>query len=405
MSFLKQALMKELKIERDFEVYTTYKTGFDEFDYRNGFINPETKQQFTGLREGSYTMVIGPSGSGKTTFVLQTVVNMAKPFKGRTIIMHYDLEGATSPARIMTTTGVTEEWLTEHYIKKDNGVYAENFYNDIVAHAKLKKDNREDLLYESDLIDNGKPVMKYVPSFIILDSLALLMPEKNLDEEGTGSNMSAAQAAKANSSIFKKLIPILGECNINLIVVNHVNKAIQTSMYQPNQKQVNYMKQDESVPGGNTAIYLANNLIKLNAKAAFKDDDKYKLKGFPIECTIIKSRGNRAGQSFELLYTQEYGFNTPMSKFNMAKNAGVVEGTTYLTIPGYNKKFRNSEFIELYKDNKEFKLAFDNACKPLLESYLSGVGSGDQVKFAITDDEINDIINKDLPEEEKKSKK
>jgi len=38
------------------------------------------------------------------------------------------------------------------------------------------------------------------------------------------------------------------------------------------------MKQDESVPGGNTAIYLANNLIKLNAKAAFKDDDKYKLK-------------------------------------------------------------------------------------------------------------------------------
>mgnify|MGYP000850030591 CR=1 FL=1 len=67
MSFLKQALMKELKIERDFEVYTTYKTGFDEFDYRNGFINPETKQQFTGLREGSYTMVIGPSGSGKTT--------------------------------------------------------------------------------------------------------------------------------------------------------------------------------------------------------------------------------------------------------------------------------------------------------------------------------------------------
>ena len=89
----------------------------------------------------------------------------------------------------------------------------------------------------------------------------------------------------------------------------------------------------------------------------------------------------------------------------MAKNAGVVEGTTYLTIPGYDKKFRNSEFIELYKDNKEFKLAFDNACKPLLESYLSGVGSGDQVKFAITDDEINDIINKDLPEEEKKSKK
>ncbi|PZM82155.1 hypothetical protein DLH72_04605 [Candidatus Gracilibacteria bacterium] len=392
MSFLKAEFMEKNKIEKDFETAIHYPTGFTEFDYRNGYKIQMAKDNKIvdgdtqiGLAGGTITAFIGPSGSGKTTFALQSIINMAKPFKD-TLIIHFDLEKGAGLSRLVTISGLSPEWFKEHYIRKESTT-AEEFFDFVKSHCELKLAHKEELLYDTKVRDElGKEIKTLVPSFIILDSLALLMPSKNVEEEGTGTNMTPAQAARANSVIFKKIMPLLTSANVQLIFINHLGEAIQTSMYQAPKKQVNIMKQGESMPGGKTAIYLCNNIIKLEGKSKFKEDDKYKMDGFPVTCTIYKSRSNRAGQEFEMLYSQTFGFNNPMSLFHRAKEAGIITGSAYLELPGYDKKFRNGEFITKYAEDKDFKEAFDKAIQPLLISYLV---SGDTGQREFSPEKLN----------------
>ena len=392
MSFLKTEFMQKQKIEKDFETSIHYPTGFTEFDYRNGYkIQMSENNKIVdgdiqlGLAGGSIAAFIGPSGSGKTTFALQSVIKMALPFKD-TVIIHFDLERGAPLTRLVTISGLPPEWFEKHYIRKESTT-TEEFFDYIKSHCEMKLEYKEKLIYDSGVRDElGKPIKPLIPSFIVLDSLALLMPEKNTEEDGTGSNMTPAQAARANSVIFKKMMPLLTSANVMLIFINHLGEAIQTSMYQAPKKQVNIMKQNESMPGGKTAVYLSNNIIKLEGKSKFKDDDKFKMDGFPVTCTIYKSRSNRAGQEFEMLYSQTFGFNDPMSLFNMAKEHGIIEGSAYLSMPGYEKKFRNGEFITKYTEEKEFKEAFIKAIQPLLNSYLV---SGDTGQREFSPEKLN----------------
>ncbi|MGL5750884.1 MAG: hypothetical protein ACRCXT_10185 [Paraclostridium sp.] len=380
MSLLKQTLVKELKIDKDLRTAVLYPTHFDEFDYRNGTLIEVTDMKTNTITEtypavgipgGTLTAVIGPSGSGKSSLAIQMACAIARPFKD-TVIIHDDAENATSLTRLRMLSGMPLQWFKDVYVKRGEGVTTETFYSRVKSHHDLKMANYDALKYDTGRLDEfGEPLFDVVPSVYILDSLANMLPEKNLDEEGIGTNMTAAQTAKANSNIFRKIIPMLSRANIIMFVINHVGVAIQAMPMQPVKKQVNYLKQGESVPGGNTFIYLANGIIKVEAKAAFKEDDKYKIEGFPTKITIIKSRSNRAGQEMEFIYTQTHGFSQPMSKFVMAKEHGVATGSAFVEIPGYDKKFRNAEFITKYVEDEAFRNAFDKACEPVLMSFLS----------------------------------
>lgn len=405
MNKLKQMWMDKLKemkdpyADQDLNTTIYYPTGFDELDYRNGTVTKVTDLKTNeivdeylqvGVAGGSMNGFIGPSGSGKTALAVQAAFKGASTVPG-SLIMHYDAEKATDISRLIKLSGRDAAYLKEMYIKKEAGISTESFFNQVKAHADAKLAMKNDIMYDTGKMDEfNQPLKAMIPTFIILDSLANLMPEKNIDEEGTGTNMTAAQIAKGNSNIFKKIIPLLSQANIVLSIINHIGVAIQISMMQPVKKQVNYMKQGETLPGGGTVIYLCNNIFKLEAKSAFKEDDKYKIDGFITTLTIIKSRSNRAGQQFEMVFS-DGGFSQLMSKFHMAKNHDIVKGAAFLEIEGYPTKFRNSNFSEKYITEPAFREAFDKACQPLLDSFARGTGNS-----AISQASWVELLEKDI---------
>lgn len=406
MNILKRKHMDVLKnklkdpfAEMDLPGSTYYPTGFDELDYRNGckvvVTDMNTKENITeyfkvGIPGGTCNAFIGPSGSGKTAMAIQAGKHIAASVPGG-LLIHEDAEQATDLSRVIKITGGDKEWLKENYIYRNVGVNTEDFFNRIKAHVEMKIENKDELTYDTGKLDEfGQPQKELVPTVWILDSLANLMPSKNLDEEGTGTNMTAAQIAKANSNIFKKLIPLLAAGNVILFIINHIGVAISVSMYEQPKKQVNFLKQGENIPGGNTVIFLCNNIFKLEAKAAYKADDKYKIEGFPTNLTIIKSRTNKAGQLFELIFSNG-AFSQIMSKFHMAKTHEIIKGAAYLEMEGYPTKFRNSNFVEKYMSEPEFRQAFNKACEPLLQKFAMPENNS-----AISQEAWIDILQKDI---------
>src|SRR5699024_10617569 len=174
-----------------------------------------------GIVDGSMVMVIGRSGCGKTTFIMQSAANIVKQFKS-SCKFHDDIEGGITKSRKEKLTGLYGEELNERYISRNSGVTAENFYERIKTIHDIKViQNREEFEYDTGLLStDGEPIYKLEPTVYILDSLAMLMPEKFTDEEELSGQMSATAAAKTNSSLFKRVIPMLKEANIILFIVN-----------------------------------------------------------------------------------------------------------------------------------------------------------------------------------------
>lgn len=240
----------------------SYPTSFLPFDYRNGIRIGTTHMHediefvydSVGIGEGSINMVIGKTGTAKTTWVTQAVASMMLPFLGRTMAIYYDLEGGVTKPRIQNVTGWNSRLIEKHFVIKDKGINSDTFFETVNKHCEIKmknvKDHPEIFTYNTGIFDMyGKMRRAVVPTFIILDSLPLLAPKEMTAEEKIAGNMSAAAVAKINTQIFRRLTPTLKAANVVLFVINHINQNININPFAPKQAQINYLKQEETLPG------------------------------------------------------------------------------------------------------------------------------------------------------------
>ena len=106
--------------------------------------------------------------------------------------------------------------------------------------------NYDDYSYDTGLLDeSGDPIIKLQPTVYLLDSFAMLMPEKFATEDEMSGQMSTTATAKANAKIFRTIIPLLKAANIILFVINHINQKIDINPMAKTKAQINYLKQDE----------------------------------------------------------------------------------------------------------------------------------------------------------------
>jgi len=167
--------------------------------------------------------------------------------------------------------------------------------------------------------------------------------------------MSTTSTAKMNAKIFRQILPKLKKANIILIGINHITQKVEINPMVHTKAAINYLKQDEALVGGNTPIYLANNIIKLEAGQKLKSDELFGINGFTVKMTLIKSRSNRAGQEVELVYDQVNGIDNHLSNLLYLKNNKILEGAGIgLHLPDSEVKFRLSTFKDKLKD-KEFR--------------------------------------------------
>jgi len=358
--------LKDYKMKREMEAGVGYPTGFLNYDFKNGTVihvdgNDKSMKYYSiGVTDGSMVMLIGRSGSGKTTWATQAAANIIRPFK--TSCVFFDsIEGGITETRMELLTGFNGPQLKEKFIVRDSGVTAENFYQRIKIIYDLKTDNRTEYEYDTGLYDtSGNRLYKLEPTVYILDSLAMLMPEKFEAEEELSGQMSSTAAAKTNSMLFKRVIPMLKTANIILFIINHINQNISINPMLHKKSQVSYLKQDEAVPGGNKPIYLSNNIIRFNDHSKLKSTETFGIDGTLVDLDLVKSRSNKAGQSATLLFNQDIGFDAILSLFILLKENNRINGAgAYLYIGDRSDmKFSQKAFKQKLNDNVELQDVF-----------------------------------------------
>lgn len=369
---------KDARMKDEASAGVGYSTGFLNFDFMNGTVVHVKSEQrnfnyySVGIQDGCLVMLIGRSGCGKTTWAVQTAANIVRNFPSA-CIFHDDIEGGLAEYRKGTLTNFSEEEIRTKYIHRNTGITAENFYERLRMIHDMKLENREDYEYDTGYYDSyGERIYKLEPTVYILDSVALLMPAQYTEEEELSGSMSATAAAKTNSMSFKRIIPMLKAANIILLMINHINKKIDINPMQRTKAQVSYLKQDESLPGGNTIIYLTNLLLRFDDNTKLKEDEAFGIAGNFVDITLVKSRNNRAGKTCTLVFDQDRGFDPELSLFVMLKDAKKINGAgAYLYIGDRSDiKFSQKEFKNKLRSNPELRTAFINEVMSMLKEEL-----------------------------------
>ena len=364
-----------------------YPTGFLPFDFLNGYKvhvqAPNANDYYynsVGIVDGSSQMFIGRPGSGKTTIALQMAANIVRRFP-EAVIFYDDIEGGSNATRRELLTHFSQEELDQRIIYRNAAVSAENFYKRIITIYDEKMDNKADYEYDTGLCDSrGNRIFKLIPTVYILDSLALLTPEKLTEEEELSGQMSTTGTAKTNTSVFKRIIPKLKAANIILFTINHINDKIEINAFTHSKAQIGYLKQGETLPGGKAALYLANNMIRVDDGAKLKASEGIGVDGKIVDFEIIKSRTNAAGRSVPMVFTST-GFDDIWSLYMFLKSSGgIITGSTCYLRGHEDMKFRQKEFKEKLFSDPEFAKAFNQVAYEDLEKLLATSVDNETVK-------------------------
>lgn len=354
-----------------------YPTGFLPFDFLNGYrvhVKSETEDFWynsVGIVDGSSTTVCGRSGAGKTTVALQMAANIVRPFPEATIFFD-DIEGGSNATRRELLTHFTPEEAEQRIIYRNTAVSAENFYKRIASIYEIKMNNRADFEYDTGKLDSrGNKIYKLIPTVYILDSLAMLTPEKLTEEEELSGQMSTTATAKTNTAVFKRIVPKLKAANIILFTINHINDKIEVNAFTHTKSQVSFLKPGETLPGGKAALYLANNLIRVDDGAKLKETDGLGINGKIVDFEIIKSRTNAAGRSVPMVFDFTSGFDDILSLFMFLKSTGaIITGATCYLRGHEDMKFRQRDFKNKLFNDPEFAKAFNEVARAELETLL-----------------------------------
>lgn len=354
-----------------------YPTGFLPFDFLNGYrvhVKSETEDFWynsVGIVDGSSVSFCGRSGSGKTTAAIQMAANIIRPFPEATIFFD-DIEGGSNATRRELLTHFTPEEAQQRIIYRNTAVSAENFYKRIASIYEIKMNNRADFEYDTGKLDSqGNKIYKLIPTVYILDSLAMLTPEKLTEEEELSGQMSTTATAKTNTAVFKRIVPKLKAANIILFTINHINDKIEVNAFTHTKSQVSFLKPGETLPGGKAALYLANNLIRVDDGAKLKETDGLGINGKIVDFEIIKSRTNAAGRSVPMVFDFTNGFDDILSLFMFLKSTGaIITGATCYLRGHEDMKFRQRDFKNKLFNDPEFAKAFNEVARAELETLL-----------------------------------
>lgn len=363
----------------------SYRTGFTPLDYRNGHMvevrgdNDELIKRYasTGLVGGSFVTIVGKSGTAKTAFAIQAGSNIIRPYDAG-LMIHYDLEQATDYTRIRRLSGFNQIDLRNKVVHKREELSIDDIYESIVEIAKMKRENRDDFSYDTGLLNEfGEPIISLQPTVALIDSIPTLAKSGEKDE--MQGDTYANRVAKAISQFYKLLTPIIKAANIIVIAINHINAKIDINPFAKSQPQLNYLKQDETLPGGNAPIYYAHNLFKFVTNGKYIVDTttatyKAGFDGFRVRCELLKSRTNKAGQYCLLAYNQVNGFDPAYTMYEFLDDNKMLGGTRNNAkhVVGFPEiTFDKFKFTKQFLERPELRRVVFEATLPVLEAQLS----------------------------------
>jgi RecA/RadA recombinase len=385
----------------------SYSTGFPELDYKLGYKvnvcdedgNFQSSYPSLGITAGSYVLFIGKPSTSKTATAVKIASNIVRKFDNGTII-HFDLEQAMNYSRIQALTKLPmNEMKDGKYILRQEKTTLEDMKSTIVRLHHEKVAHPEIYKYKTGKINEfGEEIELYEPTVIILDSIATITmaldggDAKTLEKlEEVSSQTDRMRLTAEIGRFFNEIMGILREANIILIAINQIKTNPQLGIVK-SPAEIMGLKQDETLPGGNTPKFLAHILLKFVAMGSDKyDDEDDGFSGFKVKVEIIKSRVSAALKYATLIYNKNTGVDMVRSTVDYAKEMGLVSGNRngYYFITDKNEKFTLRNMPGDFRENpKLYKIMKDNVI-PLLETNLSGITPEEM----IVPDEEDDFYN------------
>ena len=368
----------------------SYKTGIPQLDYYLGYrvnilynANGENSSYPSlGITGGSFVTFIGKSSTGKTTAAVQIAANIVRPFDCGTVL-HFDLEQAMNYSRIQVLTKMKTSEMKDKYVLKQGNTSINDIKKSIMDVYFEKVNNPELYKYDSGLLNEfGEEIHTFVPTVVIIDSIATLTPgfNENDKKERTKAEEVSSQTERMRVTaeigrLYTELMPLIRTANIIVIAINHIKTNPQLG-FIPQPSEILYLSQNETLPGGKAPTYLAHILIKFVAIGSEKyNKDENGFDGFGVRLEIIKSRVNQAGQCINLVYDKLRGLDALRSTVFFAKSLGLTGGNKnkfyFLSDP--DKSFTLTNINEDFRENRElFKIMYKNVI-PQLETVLSQV--------------------------------
>ena len=366
----------------------SYKTGIPQLDYYLGYrvniLDSGEAESYPslGITGGSFVTFIGKSSTGKTTTAVQIASNIVRQFDAGTV-MHFDLEQAMNYSRIQVLSKMKTDEMRDKYVLKQGNTSINDIKKSILGIYKEKISNPDLYKYETGLRNEfGEPIRIFVPTVVIIDSIATLTPGFNENDkkeltkaEEVSSQTERMRVTAEIGRLYTELMPLIRTANIIVIAINHIKTNPQLG-FIPQPSEILYLKQDETLPGGKAPTFLAHILIKFVAIGSEKyEKDENGFDGFGVRLEIIKSRVNQAGQCVNLVYDKVRGIDILRSSVFFAKSLGLTGGNKnkfyFLSDP--DKTFTLTNINEDFKNDRElYKIMYRNII-PQLETVLSQI--------------------------------
>ena len=357
-----------------------YPTGFLTLDYLNGAMihveNPEKNMDFwyasVGVLDGAGTMLIGRTGCGKSTLMLQMAANIVRPYK-TSAIFYNDIEGGMADSSMETLCRMTSDELKGRMFYRNEGITIENIYKTVQWISDEKTNNRDLYEYDTGLYNMyGERIFKLEPTVLCIDSWPVLMPESVTEEDEMSGQMTTTGTVKRAADLVKRIVSVEKAANIIVFTINHIMDDVQIGIFKK-KTQTAYLKQGERLPGGKTALYLANNMFRLDDGTKLKESEGLGVSGFIVDISCVKSRTNKGGKSVPLVFTGARGFDPDLSMYMYLKSEGYIigSGASFYLTDYPNMKFSQKGFLEKLYSDEEFQQAFATVAHKALQPLLS----------------------------------
>lgn len=380
-----------------------YRTGIDIFDYINGYRKADGTVEL-GIPAGRVMMDVGGAGTGKTSKLIKQACAIADQFEDCQIF-HYDFERSTTEERVMAISGWDKEKFDEKYFLLQNDISAESIYMCCKEIEKQKVELGDEIKYDTGRKDeNGKPIKVFPPTILLIDSVAMMAPKDIEDDDELKGSMGASAIAKVNTNIFKRILSPCENASIIPMLVNHLTQKIEIGPVK-SKAQVNFLGQDESIPGGKAVTYVTNTLTKLECGSKLTPDKDLGIKGFYLIGKLIKSRNTEAGVDFKMVFEQKIGINNLLTNFVNLKDMGRISGAgrSFKLDTCPDVKFALKDFTKVYKSNKELRKAFDKAVDEEYMKFIpdEGQSAGSKKSSTFENEEVeNEEVEYELIDEE-----
>ena len=298
-----------------------------------------------GFATGSMGVITGNPGSGKTMVALQTIGAAQRKYNGNILCGMLDSEEATTTIR-MSNLGVRHPKIKP--------------YNDITVEKVFK------FLEGLCLYKEMKNIVE-TPSIVVWDSVANTLSQREREVEDI--NQAIGYKGRLLSLLIPKYVSKLGKYNIGLIAINQLRDIIQIGNFTP-AKELKYMTQGKTMPGGNSLKFNAFHLLEMKAKES-ASRDKFGFDGYFAEIVCVKNKLFPPNIKVSIAGNFVTGFSNFWTNYKfLTDNKRMVTGAWNYLADLPNVKLRTKDAEDTYNSNPVFKEAYDKAVQETIQTEI-----------------------------------